>query len=810
MQIRAASAYLAIMGLTSAAEVHSEDIEEVTVSAQRRDQDVNDVGITVNVMSGEQMKDLGVVTAEDLAKFTPGLQINETTTTGVPQYSLRGVGAQDSTTGASSTVGLYFDGVNIPYTVMSRGALFDVERVEVLRGPQGDLYGRNTTAGQINFISKKPTEEFESGVTASYGSYETLDAEAYVSGALSDRVRARVAAKTVHSWEGWQESLTHDDELGKKDVNAIRGILDFRASDTVNLELNVHYVKDRSENQAPQAVSGFDIGAGRLGRFGYLPLQDYTTHDPANPAGILVSRPPWFAPDDATKADWNNSYTSAITGITYDIRPQRDNRLVGGSVRLEWALGAATLTSLTAYDTFDRVEGFDGDGLFTTDTANINVSQLDVFSQEINLAGETKDILWVGGLYYSNDQVDEAYNFFMPDSSAGYASIPFGRAPFNRSPVLQLNTISTQHTESEAAFGHVEWKLTEKLRATLGARFTRETRAWTGCSYSAEDNSWGNFANFAYGATLAAGDCFNVDDDPNSPTYFFNVVGTPNINDAFHPFSDEIRASKLMWKTGLDYHVDDDILLFGTISHGFKSGGFNGAISSSAGSLAPYRPEELTAFEIGAKMRLLDGAMQFNTNTFYYDYRDKQESNFAVSPVGNLSALTNVDKSRIYGAELEMQWRPITGLNIDLAGVWLNTKVIEWNAVDPTLSHWPTVVTRDASGSSLPQAPVWSGNALVSYRWPLPSGLYLEAASDVSYRGSTSGGPSGPVYATPDYTIANVRLALGSTEKRWRGEIWSRNVTNEFYFTSAFSANGPYVRMAGMPRTFGVTVAYQF
>ena len=140
-------------------------LEEVIVTAQKREQDINDVGITINVFTGELIRDLGVRSAEDLAKYTPGLNVNETTIAGAPVYTLRGVGFQDFYAGASSTVGLYFDGVNMPYSVMSRGALFDVERVEVLRGPQGDLYGRNTTAGQINFISKKPTEEFEAGVT---------------------------------------------------------------------------------------------------------------------------------------------------------------------------------------------------------------------------------------------------------------------------------------------------------------------------------------------------------------------------------------------------------------------------------------------------------------------------------------------------------------------------------------------------------------------------------------------------------------------------------------------------------------------
>ena len=176
---------VAVATLVSGA-VYGQALEEIVVTAQKREQGANDVGITMNAFTGAQLKDMGFTTAEDMALMTPGLTVNETAATGVPLYTIRGVGYQDYSTGASSTVGLYFDEVAIPYTVMSRGLMFDVERVEVLKGPQGDLYGRNTTAGQINFVSRKPTDDFQAGVTAGIGSYSTFDLEGYVSSALSN------------------------------------------------------------------------------------------------------------------------------------------------------------------------------------------------------------------------------------------------------------------------------------------------------------------------------------------------------------------------------------------------------------------------------------------------------------------------------------------------------------------------------------------------------------------------------------------------------------------------------------------------
>lgn len=236
-------------------------LDEIVVTAQKREQGSNDVGITLNAFTGDQLQARGVQTAEDLALITPGLTVNDTAATGVPLYTIRGVGFQDYSTAASSTVGLYFDEVAIPYTVMSRGALFDIERVEVLKGPQGDLYGRNTTAGQINFISKKPTDELEAGASFGYSSFDTVDVNLHLSGPISDGVRGRLAFTTTQSGEGWQESLTRDDELGKQNVFAVRGMLEFDLGANADLLLRAQYVKDKSDNKANTAYDGRIIGS---------------------------------------------------------------------------------------------------------------------------------------------------------------------------------------------------------------------------------------------------------------------------------------------------------------------------------------------------------------------------------------------------------------------------------------------------------------------------------------------------------------------------------------------------------------------
>ncbi|MBT8077962.1 MAG: TonB-dependent receptor [Gammaproteobacteria bacterium] len=791
--------------LLSATTASSQSIEEIVVTAQKREQGINDIGITVNAFTGEQLRDFGFTRAEDIALLTPGLTVNETAATGVPLYTIRGVGFQDYSTAASSTVGLYYDGVAMPYTVMTRGLMFDVERVEVLKGPQGDLYGRNTTAGQINFISAMPTDEFQAGINVGYGSFRTADIEGYASGPFSDRVRGRFALRSVQSGEGWQKSLTRNDELGEIDVTAMRGLLEMDLGDSAELLLKVQYVDDQSDNQANTAYDGTIAGLGPF-QNPYTPLDQYFLPTGSN----FGETPPWYSTGDNRAADWTNSYTSPQTGRVFNLRPGRDNQLTGISATLNWELGDTTLTSITAYDEFERVEANDWDGGFYNDSSNINTTDLSVFSQELRLSGGDDQLYWIAGLYYSRDEMDEYYHYFMSDSVFGLGSIPWGVGLFAPTPIVELDTIYDQETTSAAVFGRVEWQFTDAWRLTMGLRYTDEERNWSGCTFIADDGSLAAFLNTQFGASLGPGDCGTIDDDPNSPTYIFALIGGPNINDAFHVYTDTIDTSRLMGKIGLDYAVNDDVLIYGTISNGFKSGGFNGANSNTTLQLQPYKEEVLTSFEIGTKATLANGRMQLNAAAFFYDYEDKQEQDAAVAFVGNISGLTNVPESEIVGAEIDMQWAPTDAMSVNLGIAWLDSEVKEWSAVDTDLSAWPNVVLRDASGIELAQAPNLSVNGLFGYEWPVGNGKLIDASVDFAYKDSTSGGAEAP-NATEDYTLWNARVGFGADDGRWRVMLWGRNLADEYYYPAAYvGGNGPMVRTVGMPRTYGVSMNYRF
>lgn len=799
------TAFTALAVLISGA-ASGQALEEIVVTAQKREQGANDIGITMNVFTGEQLKDQGFASAEDMALLTPGLTVNETAATGVPIYTIRGVGFQDPYANSSSTVGLYFDEVSAPYSVMSRGLMFDIERVEVLKGPQGDLYGRNTTAGQINFVSNKPTEEFQAGVTAGYGSYEMVNLEGFVSGALSDSVRARVAMRTIQSGEGWQNSITRPgDKLGELDTMAIRALFDFDLGESANMLLNLHYVDDQSDNRANTA---YDDNFAVNGR-GYLGLEDYVLPGGAN----FGETPPWYTTGNSEVADWTNSFTSPITGTTFALRPKRDNQLAGVSAKINWDINdSVTLTSITAVDQFDRVESNDWDGMHVNDSSNINTTDLSVFSQELRFSGGDDALNWIAGAYYSSDDMDEYYHYFMGDSQFGLGSVPFGTAPFLLSPILELDTKYTQETDSIAAFGHVEWQFAESFRLTLGARYTSEERTWSGCTFSADDNSLGALWNLLFGTTIAAGGCGTIDDDPDSPTNLgaMLVAGTPN--EAFHVFTDTIKTDRWMGKVTLDWFVNDDMLLYGTISNGFKSGGFNGANSNSTRQLEPIREEVLTSYEIGMKSTLADGSLQLNAAAFFYDYKDKQEQETAVTFVGNISGMGNVDKSEITGAELDMQWIPADGWNVNVGVAILDTEIKEWVTIDGNNSSWPdNIVTIDAAevGAELPMSPGLQWSALVMKAWNVGDNV-IDAAIDYSWTDSTTGGVD-PLGATEDFGILNARVGFGSDDGQWRVLLWGRNITDEYYYPAAYNGgNLSYIRVPGMPVTWGLSLDYNF
>jgi iron complex outermembrane receptor protein len=335
-------------------------LEEVVVTAQKREQNLNDVGISISAITGSQMKELGISDATEMAEFTPGLVLTETQPSGVPIYTIRGVGFDDYSVGSSSTVGVYVDEVALPYPTMTRGVMFDVARVEVLKGPQGTLYGRNSTGGAINFVSNMPGDEFEAGVSLDVGNDEYYKADVFVSGGLTDTLRGRLAVTTTQQDEGWQDSVSTGDKLGEKDELAGRVILQWDASDNVDVTFNAHGNTDKSDGPAAEVLGLTNTAVPVNTQPGLA-----TTNDPTLYPVLadLIGAP--LSPDFAGFADplAYRANSSDPGQADWGLKPENDNTGYGGSVTLKWAIDDSyELVSISGYDKFERDEDQDWDG----------------------------------------------------------------------------------------------------------------------------------------------------------------------------------------------------------------------------------------------------------------------------------------------------------------------------------------------------------------------------------------------------------------------------------------------------------------
>jgi len=733
---------------------------EIVVTAQKRSQGINDVPIAISAFAGTTLADKGVQSLEGLSQVTPGLSVTATSASGVPIYTIRGIGFSDYSTSASSTVGIYADEVAMPYAVMTRGAFFDTGQVEVLKGPQGDLYGRNSTAGQINVNSARPTSTLQAGFAGDVSNYGETNLEGFVSGPLAEGLTARLAGK-VSEGGAWQRSISRPgDTLGNKDLMAVRGTIDWKATPTLDLFVSAHYIIDKSDNQAATAYNGQLIGQSAL----RLPVITSTA------AGSPTAA---FSTGNATAADWSD-------GI---YRPRRNNRLAGFVARASLDLPGMSLTSVTGYDRFTRRETNDGDGWAGNDSSQINDTQLTVISEELRLASRGNGPLsWIVGGYVSHDTMHENYNYYMQQS---YYALALG--------IQTLDTRYSQTTSSLAGFAHAEYRLGGGWRLLGGFRYTHERRSWTGCTYDSGDGTLASFVG------TTPGGCGTYDD----------IAGTPGYG-TYTPFSDTITANRAMWKVGLDKKIGRS-LIYGTISNGFKSGGFSGINTNLQSQLLPYRPETVTAYELGAKLSLLHNALRLNASAFWYDYRNKQEADYINTFVGALVQLTNVPRSRVRGVELEGHWQASPRLSFDGSTTYLDAVVTDWP--DAGVNNGANLaVATNLAGTRLANSPRWQSNLAGTYEAPLNGRLTGFLTLDMNARTSSSGRVLAldPATAVPGYTLVNGRIGIKGEGDRWQLALWVRNLADRYYYTSAFVGNSVFVRMNGMPRSFGLSGRVRF
>ncbi len=799
-------------------------IEEIIVTAQKREESASTVPIAITAYSGDDLATLGVTDTRDLRNLVPGFSAADSGYN-TPIYTLRGIGFNDSTYNATSTVGIYVDEVNLPYSIMSKGANLDLQRVEVLKGPQGILYGRNTTGGLINYIAKKPTDMFQTGVTATYSRFETTDVEAYVSGPIVDSIKGRLAVRDIRSQEGWQYSQRRpDDHLGKVDKQSFRGALDWQAADDLSFRLVADGWIDKSESQAPQAVGlkiqqpvvpNTPVALAALGRglndavaAGALDLTQVPVINSIIAGNVTLA--PQVANYPIVPLDSHNPRV-ADWAEGYDWRLNDSFNSVAG--RTDWNF--AEHYKFTGILSYLQVQS-DGSQLLQSGVDSLNsdrilYADIETTAIELRVAREAgADYNWLLGVNASYDDGYEENGLYVQTVSVLFPDPITGHTVGDK-----VSIFGDQDAVQLAAFANGDVSFAEHFKLSGGARFTRERRDYQGCSFTNTDaqGPFGtpsgipglftalSFAHGGHGIVLPGtghqqpgeliGDCFSIDEH-----------GNPGL------FTGQITDNNLSGRIALDFQPADGFLYYGSVARGFKSGGFPVLNATNVSQFKPTKQEELLAYELGAKVTLLDGKLRVNTAGFYYDYKDKQLLTRFLDPIfGPLPLLRNAPKSRVSGVELDFQSNPFDGLYLAAAGAYIRTKILEFESTDIDGDK------ADFAGKPFNFTPKLTYTVITDYTPPFSfsDAFEIGIGGDYAYTGKTNSTLEGdPRFRHLASGVYGARIRASATSGVWIATLFARNITNELTTISNFNVGDGIARFVGPPRTYGVTLSVNF
>jgi outer membrane receptor protein involved in Fe transport len=751
------------------------DAGDIIVTANKRSQSINSVGLTISALGTDTLEKQGIKTLDDLAKSVPGLSF-AATDFGAPVFTLRGVGYYDNSIGSYPTTSVYVDEVPLPFSVMSLHTNLDLERVEVLKGPQGTLFGQNSTGGAINFVAAKPTDALAAGVEATIGRFGAGEANGFISGPLTDTLGVRVAGQYGYG-SPWQKSYTRDDELGRKNYLNGRILLNWAPTADLKIALNLNGWRDTSEPQTGQFVSLFPQLVAPGGG---------SAIDPR-----LANAP--FSPSDPRASDWSPDY-----------RPNANKRQYQASLRGDLNVSEdIVLTSITSYVNYRSRQEVDNDGTPIEQFQYRDVGTIKSFNQELRLAGgEGSGFRWVFGGNFESSKTHELQNALYKDSSV---ALLYGN--------FKGQNYTDQKFRNYAVFANGEYDLGSDLTFKAGARYTNTRVKGFTCTQDAGDGTVNGTILFFYsmlnpGAplpNLAIGDCVTLDR-----------------NFQPGPFVLTQKEDNVAWRIGFDYKPSRDLLIYANVAKGYKGGSFPTYASLIYTSFLPVVQESLLDYEAGFKARLLDRKLSVNGAVFWYDYKNKQLLTKQPDLLSGLSQqIANIPKSRIRGAELEMSATPVEGLRLTGAMTYLDAKITEYVGTNAGGTQ------ADFAGTKIPFTPKWQFLATADYDLPVTGPVrpfigatFTKRSSTTSIVGSASGAiinpgfrtsvPIGEVYDIKGYGILDLRAGVAAEDESWRLMFWAKNVTNKYYWNNAITAFENVVRYAGQPATYGVTFGHKF
>jgi iron complex outermembrane receptor protein len=722
-------------------------IEEIIVTAQKREENIQNVGISISAMTADQLENLGMKSTTEITQQVPGLQLSAWSPV-FTTFSLRGVSQTNFQDNLEAPVAVYVDGVYVATMNAISAQMFDMDRVEVLRGPQGTLFGRNATGGLIQYITRKASSDTANGyLEASGGEWSTYSLEGAFGGAFSDRVRGRIAGRFEKS-DGYVKAGAVDFGGGPIQATgrtsggangfALRGNLQFDITDNVLLDLTAAYSRDHDVPTGQYIVTfvGFDPVTG-LGAF----------HNAVDPADGIVKD---FPRTPITGSGWRH-WSNEDPYMNRDVK----SATAQFTAKVGSGVDFVSISSWMKMNKFYIEDSGGGLVFFPYNTIN----DYDQFSQEFRLSGTAEKTRWQVGAYY----LDMTWDTFQ--SVAGAAIL--GGITESDSDTQMMSTFGKIDSRNWSVFGQGEYDLADAWTLIVGARWSQDNK------------------------DIAMRRVYEDIPEGVAPVEVFNI------NDVAIPGIKTIDYGDYAARAQLNFKPADHTLLYLAWNRGIKGGNWS---LDPLGGVAPenlkHGPEKLKSYELGLKTDFWEGKARLNAAAYYYDYKGYQ----AFSIVGLTPQVTNSDADS-KGGEIELTLSPTTGLTFMLGAAF----------IDSTVDAVPDVFGGTVK-AEFPLAPKTSINALGRYQWSALGGSIAAQIDGRWNDKQFLEGTNSEVSSEPSYAVWNASLSWQSADEKTRFSVWCKNLGNEEYrlYDLDLGLLGFIEQAFGPPRQVGATVSYHW
>jgi iron complex outermembrane receptor protein len=793
-------------------------LEEIVVTATRREANLQTIPVAVSAYTGKSLAENKVFSTSDLANAVPSFSYTAFTPLD-QELNIRGVtNTRLDSPSADPSVGTFIDGVYLGRTGEYNFDFFDLERIEVIRGPQGVLLGKNVVGGALSVITAAPSQETSAELTLSAGNYKSRLLTGHVNGAITDTLSGRVAFQ-YRAHDGYAKDILHDRDLEDLDSKQARAQLLWQPGDGWRIRGIFDYTDDRSNGHNSVAVDGGikDCETSVLrsnctrpwsNARAYLGLTNPREGMPWSPElaeegsaqDQYLTREGWGATLDVAK-DMGFATFNSLTGYRKVHTNQVFSQTAMGPAALGWSV-----PQWLAYVAFVNAKygpraQTSNRGEFLFELANAEETHSKAFSQEFRLTSNTDGRFdWIVGAYYKRDTVDKVDRFIGENFFGAFANNQPTPNPLSTTSG-QSNWYNNGVNKNYAVFGQLGFKFTDTVKLTVGLRQT-----------------WDEKGGDVQGLVVATGDRFNPN-DPRAVVAMESLCRSPSgavvtvpsggqclapnhwvyaEGEGFQtPYSE--KWNELTPQATLGWNVTDDVYTYLTYAQGFKGGGFDDTPSNPGQATNPFDPEKVKNYEFGIKSMFWDRRVRLNADVFYMDYKNLQV--IQTNPACLCNLTDNAASAEIKGVEAELDFLPVDSLRLSLSGSYVDATYKDFleSAIDPNTGQ-----RLDSSGNKLQRTPATQVAAGINYQLGI-----VNFDARYSWQSSMFWGTDN-VAKEPSYGLLDARVSIGPESERWAVAVWAKNLTDKLYRTNVIPFFGDEVSQFGPPRTYGLDVTFRY